>query len=79
MCGHQEREALISNVEEKEREQKLTVFSVRLLYYEFMSDLNSGAKDDVEEMAGLADPSLQDLKNASITGDINHCKKRLER
>lgn len=79
MCGHQEREALISNVEEKEREQKLTVFSVRLLYYEFTSDLNSGAKDDVEEMAGLADPSPQDLKNASITGDINHCKKRLER
>lgn len=52
MCDHQERRALISNAEENQREQKLTVFSVRLLYYEFMSDFNSGAKND-EEMAGL--------------------------
>lgn len=44
----------------KKHEQKLSVFSVRLLYYEFMSDLNSGAKDHVAEKAGLSDPSPQD-------------------
>lgn len=79
MHGHQKREALISDAKDKECKQKLTVFSMRLLYYEFTSDLNSGAKDDVEEMAGRSDPPPQDLKNAFMTGDINHHKKQLER
>ena len=38
---------------------------MRLLYYEFTSDLNSEAKDDVEKMAGLSGPPLQGLKNVS--------------
>lgn len=79
MHGHQKREALILDAEEKECEQKLTVFSMRLLYYEFTSDLNSGAKDDVKEMAGRSDPPPQVLKNASMRGDINHHKKQLKR
>lgn len=72
MHGHQQSKALILSAEKKKHEQKLTVFSVWLLYYEFTFDLNSEAKDDVEEMAGLSDPPPQDLKNTSMTGDINH-------
>lgn len=49
---------------------------MRLIYYEFTFDFKSGAVDgDVQEIAGLTDRSPQDVKNVSMTGDINHHKK----
>lgn len=56
--------------------QFLVPFSLRLIYYEFTFDFKSGAVDgDVQEVAGLTDRSPQDVKNVSMTGDINHHKK----